>query len=77
MRLVSYPSGKVLKVYRGHKNNKFCTTGTFIPTLKPRPAVACGSEDGSIFVWDLNSKQVTIQAVYSEQSHFLVLLDSM
>lgn len=70
MRLVSYPSGKVLKVYRGHKNNKFCTTGTFIPTLKPRPAVACGSEDGSIFVWDLNSKQVKKHAVFQRTLTF-------
>lgn len=58
MRLVSYETGSVLKVYRGHTNVKYCTMSTFVSTLGPRPAVASGSEDGSIFVWDLNSKKV-------------------
>lgn len=59
MRLVSYSSGCIVKTYKGHANTKFCCISTFLPGLPHRPpAVASGSEDGAIFMWDVNSKQV-------------------
>jgi hypothetical protein len=37
---------------------------TFSTSLNSRPSIAAGSEDGSIFVWDVNSKQVGWLLVY-------------
>jgi WD40 repeat protein len=61
MRLVSTEQGKVMRVYRGHSNKLYCCISTFITTL-PQQAVACGSDDGSIFVWDVDSKQVRVMS---------------
>jgi COMPASS component SWD3 len=58
LQLVNFESGKVAKTYSGHKNSKFCSTSTFVTTLGPRPCIAAGSEDGSLYVWDVNSRKV-------------------
>lgn len=65
LRLVSYESGQVVKTYKGHINTKFCSISTFVPSLGPKhgPAVAAGSEDGGIFLWDVGSKQVRAAGV--------------
>lgn len=57
LRLLSTKEGSVLRMYRGLTSKLYCSKATFISTL-PRQAVATGSEDGSIFVWDLNTKEV-------------------
>jgi WD40 repeat protein len=58
MRLVGTEQGEVARVYRGHTNKLYCSSNTFFMTLPKHQAVASGSEDGSIYLWDLNSKQV-------------------
>lgn len=58
MRLVGTEQGEVARVYRGHTNKLYCSSNTFFMTLPKQQAVASGSEDGSIYLWDLNSKQV-------------------
>jgi WD40 repeat protein len=58
LQLVNFESGKVAKTYSGHKNSKFCSISTFVTTLGPRPCIAAGSEDGSIHIWDVNSRKV-------------------
>lgn len=62
MRLVSTEQGQVVRQYRGHSNKLYCCISTFITTL-PQQALACGSDDGSIFVWDVDSKQVRMTGV--------------
>lgn len=61
MRLVGTEQGEVARVYRGHTNKLYCSSNTFFMTLPKQQAVASGSEDGSIWLWDLNSKQVGAQ----------------
>eukprot|EP00775_Hariotina_reticulata_P010433 gene10433-10591_t len=61
LQLVNFETGKVAKTYTGHQNSKFCSMMTFSTALNQRPSIAAGSEDGSIFVWDVNSKQVLQQ----------------
>lgn len=59
MRLVGTEQGETARVYRGHTNKQYCSMNTFVMTLpQQQQAVACGSEDGSIWLYDLNSKQV-------------------
>jgi len=62
LQLVNFETGKVAKTYTGHQNSKFCSMMTFSTSLNSRPSIAAGSEDGSIFVWDVNSKQVWLTA---------------
>jgi WD40 repeat protein len=73
MLLVGTEQGEVARVYRGHTNKLYCSMNTFVVTLPDeQQAVACGSEDGSIWLWDLNSKQVrgvfnTVSVAHSHQ----------
>eukprot|EP00879_Flechtneria_rotunda_P026913 GHRR01028758.1.p1 GENE.GHRR01028758.1~~GHRR01028758.1.p1 ORF type:complete len:217 (+),score=70.32 GHRR01028758.1:881-1531(+) len=60
-RLVNFETGKVAKTYTGHKNSNFCSQMTFVTTVGSNPLIAAGSEDGSILLWDVNSKQVVNQ----------------
>ncbi len=68
MQLWSYAasSPKPLKRYKGHVNERFCVNATFLLSPqsgsdKPDASVLCGSENGSVFVWDLQTKKVTQQ----------------
>lgn len=56
-RLVGTEKGEVFRVFKGHTNKQYCSSSTFVATL-PQQAVASGSEDGSIFLWDINSMKV-------------------
>lgn len=58
VQLVEFASGKVAKTYTGHANTKFCSVMAFATSLGKRPCIAAGSEDGSIFLWDVNSRDV-------------------
>lgn len=56
IRLWDYKNSKALKVYSGHTNERYCLVSAF--TLVPPPRIVCGSEDGRIFCWELNSRKV-------------------
>lgn len=72
VRLWNYVEGRCVKTYQGHKNDKFSigicfgTYGTSAPEESTEDAevqqqwalAACGSEDGSTVLWDVNSKEI-------------------
>lgn len=43
----------------GHVNEHFCLFAAFITADTKGKWVVCGSEDNSIFLWDLNKKEVS------------------
>ena len=45
-------------VAAGHKNEHFCLFAAFITADQKGKWVVCGSEDNTIFLWDLNKKEV-------------------
>lgn len=58
-RLVDYEAGAALKTYRGHTASSYCIPPAWVTNLPSgRPALASGSEDGSVVVWDVDSRQV-------------------
>ena len=48
----------------GHKNELFCLFAAFITADPKGKWVVCGSEDNSIYIWDLNKKEVS-QSVFT------------
>ena len=63
VRLWNYIEGRCMKTYQGHKNEKFSLAGahgvyTNKEETERRAFVASGSEDGRIFIWDVQSKAV-------------------
>ena len=44
----------------GHENNKHCLFAAFLVTDARAKRVVSGSEDHSIVIWDLNSKQARL-----------------
>ena len=42
----------------GHVNEHYCLFAAFITADAKGKWVVCGSEDNSIFLWDLNKKDV-------------------
>lgn len=68
IRLWNYVEGRCLKTYQGHKNEKYSLSGAVgvyanTDESEKRALVVSGSEDGRIFTWDVESKQIlqTIQ----------------
>ncbi|GAB7323040.1 hypothetical protein MBLNU13_g05559t1 [Cladosporium sp. NU13] len=68
LRLWNYVEGRCVKTYQGHKNEKY-SIGVCFGTYSAAEArgeeqqkqwalAACGSEDGSTVLWDVNSKEV-------------------
>ena len=47
---------RCLCTYRGHKNSEHCVRATFSATNGAR--VVSGSEDGSVYLWDLHTEEV-------------------
>lgn len=61
VRLWNYVEGRCVKTYQGHKNERFSlggAFGTYGDAANPHAFIASGSEDGSIFLWDVSSKNV-------------------
>ncbi len=63
IRLWNYVEGRCMKTYQGHKNEKFSVSGahgmyTNKEETERRAFVVSGSEDGKIFTWDVQSKDI-------------------
>lgn len=63
VRLWNYVEGRCVKTYQGHKNEKYSIGGAFgvydnKEKTEQRSFVVSGSEDGSIFCWDVQSKEI-------------------
>mmetsp|Transcript_7672 Transcript_7672/g.16595 ORF Transcript_7672/g.16595 Transcript_7672/m.16595 type:complete len:336 (+) Transcript_7672:62-1069(+) len=57
LRLWNFEKGKAVKHYEGHTNTQYCVFSGFC-TSGGGNWVVTGSEDGSIFVYELNSRKV-------------------
>ncbi len=63
IRLWNYVEGRCMKTYQGHKNEKYSLSGAVgvyadADELEKRAFVVSGSEDGKIFTWDVQSKEI-------------------
>lgn len=56
IRLWDISSGKILKIFQGHKNSKYCSTNSF--STSNIPLVVSGSEDNMVYIYDLVSNEV-------------------
>ena len=50
--------GKCSKTYAGHANAKFCVFASFFTANPKRQSVVSGSEDGKVYVYDLQSRKI-------------------
>ncbi|KAL7485104.1 hypothetical protein ACHAW6_010707 [Cyclotella cf. meneghiniana] len=50
--------GRCAKTYRGHTNSRFCVFSTFSTVNPSRNVVVSGSEDGKVYLYDLQSRMV-------------------
>lgn len=48
--------GQCVKTYAGHTNVKFCTFAAFLSANPKRQCVVSGSEDGKVYLYDLQSR---------------------
>jgi COMPASS component SWD3 len=63
LRLWNYieGKGKCVKTYQGHTNKQYSLSGafgTYGSTGSPHAFIASGSEDGSVILWDVSSKNI-------------------
>ena len=59
VRLWDYLKGRCVKTYQGHKNEKYSISGAFgVYGGSTQAFAASGSEDGSIAIWDVVSKDL-------------------
>jgi len=57
VRLWNYSVGRVAKTYQGHQNSKHAIPCAFC-VCDNTPWVVSGSEDNSVYIWDLNTREV-------------------
>lgn len=50
--------GKCSKTYAGHVNSKYCAFAAFLSADPRRQCVVSGSEDGKVYLYDLQSRLV-------------------
>ncbi|GBG31627.1 WD repeat-containing protein 5 [Hondaea fermentalgiana] len=60
LQLWNYAQTKVLKRYRGHLHERFCLQAGFA-VHQGAAAIMSGSEDGVCYLWDLQTKRVTLR----------------
>lgn len=61
IRLWNYVDGRCIKTYQGHTNAKFSVGGAFGvygTSDYPYAFVASGSDDGSVWLWDVSTKNL-------------------
>eukprot|EP00949_MAST-11_sp_MAST-11-sp1_P004570 g4570.t1 len=74
IRLWSVERGKCVKTFRGHKNSKYCIFSTFCRVAPKTPCVLSGSEDGKVYVWNLQTR--AIEQVLTDHHDVVVALDT-
>ena len=57
IRLWDYTTGTMVKQYEGHVNAAWCCATGFLVTHRKKYVVG-GSEDGRLYVWDIQSREV-------------------
>ena len=57
IRVWNYTDNKILKTYKGHQNSRHCVFASFVVN-GPVKHVISGSEDGDVYVWDLQTRDV-------------------
>mmetsp|Transcript_21785 Transcript_21785/g.30304 ORF Transcript_21785/g.30304 Transcript_21785/m.30304 type:complete len:377 (-) Transcript_21785:237-1367(-) len=74
LKLWDYESRKCVKTYTGHANEKFCCFAAFgaqyskdSQEAQKHALVVCGSEEHSVFIWNLNEKYV-LQQIHGRKS---------
>jgi COMPASS component SWD3 len=58
VRMWNYIEGRCVKTYQGHINGKYSLQGAFGTYHGEEAMIMSGSEDGSIVLWDINTKKV-------------------
>ena len=51
-------TGKCSKTYSGHLNSRFCVFSAFSIANRDRQSIVSGSEDGKVYIYDLQSRNI-------------------
>ena len=57
LKLCAYSTGKTSKLYRGHKNSKFCVNARFL-RINQQVYIVAGGEDGIVCIYDAQSAEL-------------------